>query len=292
MACYHPVLCGVKNNRRGQPRWGNNAYLGMLVGCGHCLGCRSDQARDWSLRLSHEAQMHDSNWFITLTYDNERIPENGSLSPKDLRRFFKTMRRNESGPFSYYAVGEYGGRTKRPHYHAVLCGIDFLDRYRLPDRDGNPVWQSETLASYWPHGISDFSLVTRGSASYVAGYVQKKIHKKANPDAYVRVDDETGELFDIHEEFARMSRRPAIGKRWIRKFWRDVYPRDKVIIDGKEYPPPRYYDRWMEQNHPEVLEEVKLSRWERMEEIAQKKLDAKEAIHRARSALYEERAKI
>lgn len=121
------------------------------------------------------------------------------------------------------------------------------------------------------------------SASYVAGYVRKKVRAAD----YVRANPITGEL--LEPEFARMSLRPAIGKRWIEKYWQDVYPRDYVVIDGKEAKPPRYYDKWMDANHPEVMEEVRAKRWDELEDVSKRELAAREAHHIDRDELFSRR---
>jgi len=291
MACYHPIEIGVpKDSPHGN---GRKIWVAQTVPCGNCKGCRAKQARDWAFRILHETQMHSSAWFLTLTYDDESIPQHGSLFPEDLQIFFKSMRRDyPPKSISYFACGEYGSVTKRPHYHAVLYGLDLLDKRPAPSNSRHPVWRSPTLETYWPHGHSEFSSVTPGSASYVAGYVQKKISKAAHPEAYTRVDPETGELVELHQEFSRMSRRPAIGLRWIEKFWRDVYPRDFVVMKGREYKPPRFYDKWMEKNHPKIMAEVKAKRDSEAVWLPPEKLTAKEKIHNSRDALYTQRAKI
>jgi len=286
MACYGPISVGVPRDsiRPGGPK----IWSEVTVPCGFCLGCRAKQARDWAFRILHETRVHDSAWFVTLTYSNENIPAYGSLYPEHLRILFKTLRR-DGHKISYFACGEYGETTQRPHYHAVLYGLDLLDKHLLRDSPRTPVWRSPFLESYWTHGLSEFSSVTPGSASYVAGYVRKKVRKKTFPEHYTRVDPDTGELVDLEPEFSRMSLKPAIGKRWIEKYWEDVYPRDFVVMNGKEYKPPRYYDKWMEKNHPEIMFEVKMKRDSEAEYIPPEKLQAKEKIHRARSNLYEKR---
>lgn len=291
MACYHPVSITVK--RKAFKPGGLRVLDRQVVPCGSCLGCRAEQARQWSVRIMHEAAMHDSSWFLTMTYEDGKIPQNGSLDPKALRRFFKTLRKDyQKGAISYFAVGEYGDRTERPHYHAIVFGCDFHDRVILRSSSSGPVWRSHDLESYWPHGISEFGTVTNASASYVAGYVRKKVAKKVNPDHYLRVDPETGELVTLEKEFARMSLRPAIGLRWIEKYWTDVYPRDFVVMDGYEMKPPRYYDKWLEREHPDIFMNVLERRYENAVELPPQKLVAKEKIHRARVGLFQQRVKI
>ncbi len=300
MGCYHPVVVPILAKPRYQG--GKREQTGQLVGCGHCLGCRGDQARNWSIRIMHETLMHQNSWFVTLTYNDERIPENASLRPEDLRVFIKALRREEARtaqkekrvpvPISYFSCGEYGGDNQRPHYHSVLYGPPLLDRRPWRMSGDHPIWRSETLESHWDHGNTEFGTVTPASAQYVAGYVEKKIHKLDDPDHYLRVDKDTGEIVQLEQEFARMSLNPAIGNRWIQKYWKDVYPRDYVVVDGKKFPPPRYYDKWLEENHPHIMELVRQRRSRRSEEEPQTKLNAKEKIHEARAGLYHQRNQV
>lgn len=291
MPCYHPVQLPVKH--KPITPGGPSPYYERTLPCGTCLGCRANQARDWSIRILHETSMHSSAWFLTLTYSNEDLPKNGSLSPTHLSGFFKTLRRKQPPKtVSYYACGEYGERTERPHYHAVLYGVDFLDRALSRRSRGLPIWRSQTLEDYWPYGLSEFSTVTPGSAAYVAGYVRKKVSKRVNPDAYSRVDTDTGEIVEIHPEFSRMSLKPAIGKRWIEKNWPDVYPRDFVVIQGNLFSPPRYYDKWMDEHHPSIMAAVRAQRDSDAIYLEEEKLAAKEKIHSARTQLFQTRGKV
>lgn len=301
MACYHPIQVMVKKKGRLAVR------RPVTVGCGRCIGCRAEQSRQWAVRLLHEKTMHDAAWFLTLTYSEEEIPQYGSLYPTDLQRFFKNLRRDyQAGSVRYYACGEYGEVTQRPHYHAVLYGPHFLDKHFLRSADGLDVWRSQTLEDYWPHGHSEFGTLTSASAAYVAGYVRKKVSKRVNEDAYLRVDDETGELVELEPEFARMSLRPAIGRTWLEKYWQDVYPRDAVVVNGREFKPPRYYDRVMSEPckpdvpcfaggcdvHQEIMMEVSQKRIDEAEAQSAYTLEAGEKIHQARIGLFQSRGKI
>lgn len=252
--------------------------------------------------------MHESeqplrpSWFVTLTYSPDAIPATGTLDPDDPTRFLKRLRRRiEPRRLSYYLCGEYGDTTERPHYHAVLYGPQFLDRDHISDRHGAPVYQSDFLTSTWGHGLTELTGLTYGAARYVAGYVRKKVRQRDDPDHYLRVEPETGELHSLKPEFGRMSRRPAIGNRWIKRYWRDTYPRDFVVIDGTPLKPPRYYDRWMDQIHDEcwdctehqsIMYDVRRQRHIDAVEITDEKLIMKEKVHRAKVHLFQGRAAI
>lgn len=297
MSCYRPIR--VMITRKHFHGSGHLSYP-QTVGCGSCLGCRAGQARDWTIRLMHERRMHRDAWFITLTY--EEVPEHGSLLPQDFSRFVKAVRRDQP-PKSvrYFGCGEYGETTQRPHYHAVLFGPSFLDRVPLRSSPSGQIWRSPSLERYWPHGISELGTVTTASAAYVAGYVRKKIKRSAYPDAYTRVVPDTGELVELEPEFSRMSMRPAIGRSWIQKYWTDVYPRDFVVIDGRETRPPRYYDKFMEGDcrpedpcndctaHQRTMLTVREQRYERMIDATERELIAREKTHQARINLFHQR---
>lgn len=291
MACYQPVRVGI--GRKSLARAGAYVADRVTVPCGSCLGCRSDQARMWAVRLVHEGQVNSPGWMLTITYKPGSVPEYGSLVPSDLTLFFKRLRRAFSAErISYYAAGEYGELSERPHYHVVLFGARLWDREILTHRHGAPVYVSETLSALWPLGLHEFTGLTFGAARYVAGYVRKKVRQRDSPEHYTRVDPATGELVQLQQEFGRMSRRPAIGRRWIQRYWPDVYPRDFVVMEGRELKPPRYYDKWMDLYHPRVMLKVKEQRLADIRDIGDEQLIMKEKVHRARVALFEGRSAV
>ena len=93
-------------------------------GCGQCLPCRVNRRRIWTHRVLLEAIKSSESSFITLTYDDENLPENGSLCPSHVRDWLKRIRKKvEPRKLRYFLVGEYGDETKRPHYHVALFGV-------------------------------------------------------------------------------------------------------------------------------------------------------------------------
>ena len=151
----------------------------------------------------------------------------------------------------YYACGEYGEINSRPHFHVCLFGFNFPDKYPWSrSASGFQLWKSALLDEIWGHGhctIGDFTFET---AAYCSRYVTKKLvdfDDAAAPKLAI-LDPDTGELFFRVKEFARMSRRPAIGLRWYQKFRRDVYPDGEVVINGRKARAPRSYDRWFREH--------------------------------------------
>lgn len=291
MSCYHPSKVTISRKSLAGLRF--RVADRVVVPCGHCLGCRTDQARGWAVRLVHEGMVNSPSWMATFTYKEEELPVNGSLFPRDFTLFVKKFRAAQSKlerPLSYYVSGEYGDDTHRPHYHAILFGPQFLDREFMLMRHGAPVYYSQSLEETWSHGRVEVTGLTYAGARYVASYVRKKVRQRDDPEHYARVDPATGELVELEREFGRMSRRPAIGHDWLKRYWSDVYPRDFVVMDGKPLKPPRYYDKKMEEWQPAIMMAVKEQRLKDIIDFSEDDLIMKEKCHRARVNLFQGRA--
>lgn len=194
-----------------------NPYMAGTVPCpcGKCMPCLINRKRLWTHRIMLESFAHDYCSFITLTYDDDHLLYYNSvtgsfsdlptLDPAHLKNFLKRIRRSVAPrKLRYYAVGEYGDKSWRPHYHIALFGYE-------------PCWRGETRKDYhskgrscclpcdllkekWPYGGVDNARVEAASAGYIAGYVTKKLTK---------ADDQR--LQGRYPEFSRMSRKPGLG---------------------------------------------------------------------------------
>lgn len=131
------------------------------VPCGKCIACRLQHGRKWSARLLETLNNSFNNYFLTLTYSDDdliklfnigdNIPE---LNPDHLDDFLNRIKvklraahekqLRHSGCDTkiahklskypkYYAVGDYGETTFRPHYHVLLfnCVISHEELYQL-----------------------------------------------------------------------------------------------------------------------------------------------------------------
>lgn len=205
----------------------------VTVPCGRCIGCRRDRAKTWALRCMHESQFHENNCFITLTYDDNH--NKGSLDKRDLQLFWKKLRKEIDLPIRYYAAGEYGDETKRPHYHACLFGYDFPDKQLWKKLDNTELCVSENLNRIWGKGYCVVGNVTYDSACYVASYINKKI-----------LGGSKEELLQHYQgrqpEFSLMSRKPGIGSDWYDKYKEtDLFPQDYAIMNEMKVKTPKYY---------------------------------------------------
>lgn len=210
----------------------------------------------------HEASLHDRNSYITLTYNDEHLPSDNGLHHRHFQLFMKRLRKLADGvEIRYYMCGEYGSLNSRPHYHAILFGVDFPDMVPLTKSpSGQMLYRSATLKRLWPFGYSSIGMVTFESAAYVARYVMKKATGDLARKKYSMVSLETGEIIDRAPEYNRMSLKPGIGAGWYNKYSSDVYPQDRVIRDGTPSKPPRYYDKLLQRSNPDLMDEIKSKR--------------------------------
>jgi len=233
----------------------------MDVPCGQCIGCRIDKAQQWAIRCQHEAAFHEFNSFVTLTYDDEHLPADRSLDHTHFQLFMKRLRKKFTGlTIRYYMCGEYGDQNGRPHYHAILFGIDFADKKRHSGKADRTLYISETLSNLWGLGYCYIGSVTAQSAGYVARYVLKKVNGEAAQDHYRRLHPETGEVFWIRPEYACMSRNGGIGTRFFENYSSDLYPSDFTVVKGKKKPVPKFYDRKLEAVDPLLHKAIKTKR--------------------------------
>jgi hypothetical protein len=265
MACFHPQVAWQLDDGTVVFKQAGKVRRELKLPCGGCVGCRLERSRTWMIRVMNEASMHEHNAFVTLTYKPEALPPWGNLNYRDFQLFMKRLRK-QFGPVRFYMCGEYGEKDRRPHYHACLFGVNFVDRKVWgKNKNGDALYRSFALEQLWPHGISTFGNVTEQSASYVSRYIMKKVTGDAARDHYMVVNDD-GETFDLTPEFTRMSLKPGIGAEWIKKYVKDVKVKDSVIIKGRSMRPPRYYDKFIEEEDYDHSEHVNLLRYEKSKE--------------------------
>lgn len=308
MPCYSPLEAYKTVDGRvvftDKDRGGSAVKLSLA--CGQCTGCRISRSRHWALRCVHEAQMHERNSFITLTYDDVHLPKDGSVDVRHWQTFAKRLRK-KIGPFRFFHCGEYGEKSQRPHYHACVFGEDFASDRVFWKRDaGNDLFVSKVLTETWGKGFTTVGNLTYESAAYVARYIMKKASGPyAKAARYGRLDWTTGEYWEVRPEYITMSRRPGVGKTWFDKFMDDVYPEDEVVHDGRKFRPPRYYDKLLDAmdsfpSEPgagearragkELLEDLKLARACRIsgnDDYSPARLAVRERVSLAKLARFE-----
>lgn len=161
--------------------------------------------------------------------------------------------------------GEYREDFSGPHYHAIIFGFDFPDKYHFRTDNGNKLYRSPLLERLWPYGFSTIGAATFQTAAYTARYICKKVNGDAARDHYSAVDPGTGEIGYRTPEYVAMSRGRApdggIGKRWFDKYKADL-DKDFIHVNGRRMRPVRYYDVLQERTDPDRYEQIKEQRGE------------------------------
>jgi len=196
--------------------------------CGKCLACRIRRRSAWTIRMLHEIQGHKDSSFITLTYADEHLPIRGSdlrgiLVKSDLQKFWKRLRKHYKGrEIKYYACGEYGDKTSRPHYHSILFGLRPTE---------------EELSEIWQLGRVDVGSATTESIRYVSGYVSKKLGLSDYENS------------DRPAPFQNCSQ--GMGLQWAQENFLDVLRDTCIKFNGKHLPVPRAYLELYKKIYPE-----------------------------------------
>lgn len=262
MRCIRPI--NARKNLSGDIVYNNplsSSTQQFQFECRKCLPCRLNIAREKAIRCVHEAKMHEDNIFLTLTYNDASL-ESPWLQYEDFQKFIKKLREDTARRFMAYAnegdgpkitikearnitkvtymvTGEYGEKTKRPHWHAIIFNYRPTDATKkYTTEQGEQVYHSEEIETLWGKGNTEFGSVTMESAGYVARYAAKKlVHGKDQDHPYQ----------PIH----KTSSKHAIGKKWLEKYWRRTFEQGNIMLpDGQVLKIPRYYVSWLKKNKP------------------------------------------
>jgi len=221
MACSYPLT--IRDRTRGT----DILPVYILVPCGRCISCIETKRSAWTFRLLQELKTSTHATFLTLTYDEAHLPEGGKLVKKDVQNYFKNVR-HDAPELKYYAVGEYGEKSKRPHYHAIVFNVP-----------------TSVLCKHWtdkhtenPKGFSKCGQVNQATIHYVTGYVVTK---------YGKIDEKTGKSLptwtaDDVKPFALMSK--GLGKIYLKhntKFHKGNFTTTTRLEGGRPALLPRYY---------------------------------------------------
>lgn len=273
-----PKACKGYTTDTAEPIFTATELHQLQLPCGTCIECRRAQARAWALRCTLEYSQHQRVAFTTLTYDDSHLPN--TLQKRDLQLFLKRARQRlarslPARQLRFFAAGEYGETTNRPHYHAILFGADKRDSALIQDT--------------WALGFTSTEHATPASIAYTAGYCAKKLsdnYRRWWPEhMYERINYETGEVYRYQPPFLQMSRRPGIGgaARQFTNSWRD-----HAILNGAKLAVPRFLRKaWDELASPEQQEQLSYETYKRtaLTDTSPQRLQAIEQIALAKQQL-------
>lgn len=232
----------------------------FFTGCGSCLECRVADRRSMASRLHHESRYWKDASFITLTYNNENLPDDGSVYPAHpaefvlkLRRYLCRRSKCAKGPnkncrglcpkIKTFGCMEYGrnpvtGKIFRPHYHLVIFGFQF-DDLSNPKECSNPwskkkwfTYRSQKCADLWKKGFVEIGKLEPAAAEYVCGYTVKKLKGEDKEKFYGNKRPE-----------GVCCRSQGIGKRFVEQYTDFLLRNGMVSFRKSKIPLPRYYKK-------------------------------------------------
>lgn len=297
MSCYHPKRMLVLSDRNSgelvykfvgdavdtaaaarllpAPGCGRYDVVDVLnIPCRNCVGCRLDYSREWANRMLLEYQLTKKAVFVTLTYNDDNLPFSSygcaTLSKRDVQLWLKRLRKFFSGTqIRYFLSGEYGPKTHRPHYHAILFGLTLDDLKPISvcnvNEMGQAAYQCSVLDSTWSKGFSSAASTSYETFGYVSRYCLKKLHLK---DYQINGD------YVYEPEFSTMSRKPGIGGYFISNDHLDGV--NCTVSDGsstKVFPLPSALLRTLHDVDPQKYAVLKESRKRLADDRIQMELD-------------------
>ena len=123
----------------------------------------------------------------------------------------------------YFACGEYGDKTYRPHYHMIILGLDSKEAKDIVERK-------------WKYGDIHIGSATAQSIAYTASYVNKKILGTWAKEAYIKAGREP--------PFHLVSK--GVGRRYAEKWKDEIIENLSIRKNGVELGVPRYYRKVLE----------------------------------------------
>jgi hypothetical protein len=228
MQCLTPITL----YRREGHRIGKE-YRTDVVPCGKCPACLNRRRAGWAFRLTEEQRVSTSSAFLTLTYEDQHLKYSDAGYPtlytKDHQDFVKRLRKTigthftneQSRPIKYYAVGEYGTNTHRPHFHSIMFNLP-REYFQHP----------ELLTRDWKLGQTLLAECNPKTIAYVTGYVNKTL--------YITGQDP---LDDRKKEMTMCSK--GLGQSYLtearKEYYKKILTPYLIVENGDKRTMPRYY---------------------------------------------------
>lgn len=139
------------------------------VACRECWQCRERKVDDWVGRNIAESKTAKAAHVVTLTYGEDRSVGGidhlraAVLTYSDVQKFLKHLR-IDGYPVRYFAVGEYGSKKGRAHWHIVLYWQGAVPQHKL---------RENFMQKHWPHGLSYWDKLTPEAVRYACKYLTK-----------------------------------------------------------------------------------------------------------------------
>ena len=255
-------------------------YMFTMLPCGRCTECRIRKVKEWSARCLAEKKTSKNAYFVTFTYSDENLPYRfvdnyiiPVLVKKDCQLFFKRLRKalfgNKKGDLKYFLSGEYGEKTLRPHYHAIIYNLPLDDLRIWKVKRKYIYYNSDFLSKIWGKGFVVVGIVNNTTVSYTCSYTLKKVGFLSSIEtsleeverlrpfglSYRLLKAYIGANI-IPRPFALMSRRKAIG----RQYFDDNIEEVKQGLPSFNLSKVSYYDNVLKNVDEEAFDDLKDTR--------------------------------
>lgn len=249
--------------------------------CGKCPVCTNRRASQWTFRLEQELKRSENAHFITFTYSDENLVWNlheqkPTLYLPDFQKFLKRFRHEQSkyktwkDKLKYYACGEYGEKTERPHFHAIFFNVpSVLSERNWKEEQG--IYVPERMQKIWSKGHVHIGDVTNDSIRYVTGYVHKKIYKDSiGADPLGRAPEKSwmskglGDNYLTPEtvKFMKKSLKPYITTENGRKVSMPRYYREKALNEAERLQmAENSYQEMLKREEPDMHEQTEWKKY-------------------------------
>lgn len=245
------------------------------IPCGKCIGCKLDYSRDYAVRSYHELHMLRELYgvqkasFLTLTFSDDALLYRDKGRSLDKLAFRQWIKRFRQQVYRYYGIdnikimacGEYGKKFMRPHYHMIIYGFDFPDKYRFMMRNNNIYYRSPFVESLWKspgfdgqYGWCVIGEATLESSAYVARYITGKFDGSFAIDKYK----------DKEKEFLLTPRKEGLGLSYLKKYYKDIFNHGCIRYSDKFAPIPRYYKNRLKDLDFEFYEQYRIDKFKEM----------------------------
>lgn len=267
---YLPPLSSCLTPISVKPKKGHPARDGFFyhsVPCGKCASCRLRRIQGWVFRLLQEEKNHNTSWFVTLTYDLAPVTFNGfmTLRRSDLTKFFKRLRKQtKKKTIRYYACGEYGTKTLRPHYHAII--------FDATPTEIESAWTSfQNEKDYVKLGILHFGKVSGDSIAYTAKYMAKESKIPMHDH-----DDRVPEYSVMSKHLGASYMTPEIIK-----YHKEGYRSYLTMPGGATHAMPRYYrDKIFSEADKKHMNEITYDKYDKIFESEVSRFGSVEEYYR------------
>lgn len=205
------------------------------VPCGKCVECRRTYVNSWVFRLTNEfkSKKTRSAYFLTLTFNDDYLYDVGNglitldglhnINYRIFQLFMKRLRKsygNGKSNIKYFAVGEYGDKSDRPHFHSIIFNVD-----------------QQNVLDAWNCGNVHFGEVTEASIKYTLKYAMKRVGR-----VYKKDWKEPEKVREIERSLcSRGLGLDYIKNKNVVKFYKNDITKQVLKEGGLVQPLPRYY---------------------------------------------------